>query len=173
MTYLHNGPNMIIHRDLKPRNILVGENCQLKVGDFGLSKLIKAKSMTDMYQMTGETGSYRYMAPEVFLHRPYDKMVDVFSFGVILYEMIEDTSPLSQYDAYEAARKVAKEGLRPEFESKHITEDLKELIQRCWKQDPGERPEFQAIIKTLEMIKKGTDSPKEHYHMWPFPNPST
>ena len=86
----------------------------LKVGDFGLSKLIKVQNSHDVYKMTGETGSCeclidflwikydpqiltfctllgigidRYMAPEVFKHRKYDKKVDVFSFAMILYEV--------------------------------------------------------------------------------------
>ncbi|KAG5521421.1 hypothetical protein RHGRI_033852 [Rhododendron griersonianum] len=90
MTYLHNEPNVIVHRDLKPRNVLlVNTNADhLKVGDFGLSKLIRVQNSHDVYKMTGETGSYRYMAPEVFKHRKYDKKVDVFSFAMILYEVI-------------------------------------------------------------------------------------
>ncbi|KAG8079611.1 hypothetical protein GUJ93_ZPchr0007g4710 [Zizania palustris] len=90
MAYLHNEPNVIIHRDLKPRNILLVNSAanHLKVGDFGLSKIIKAQHANDVYKMTGETGSYRYMAPEVFKHRKYDKKVDIFSFGMILYEVV-------------------------------------------------------------------------------------
>ncbi|CAM6096215.1 unnamed protein product [Calypogeia fissa] len=169
MTYLHNGPNMIIHRDLKPRNVLLGENNQLKVGDFGLSKLIKAKNMVDMYKMTGETGSYRYMAPEVFEHRPYDKSVDVFSFGVIVYEMCEDTPPFANYDAYEAARLVAKERARPDFSEKpKYPDELIKLIQDCWQHNPADRPEFQDIIPRLEKMSSSMNSPKEHLYIWPF-----
>ncbi|KAG8498838.1 hypothetical protein CXB51_005250 [Gossypium anomalum] len=89
MAYLHNEPNVIIHRDLKPRNVLLVNTSadHLKVGDFGLSKLIKVQNSHDVYKMTGETGN-RYMAPEVFKHRKYDKKVDVFSFAMILYEVI-------------------------------------------------------------------------------------
>ncbi|KAG5521422.1 hypothetical protein RHGRI_033852 [Rhododendron griersonianum] len=59
MTYLHNEPNVIVHRDLKPRNVLlVNTNADhLKVGDFGLSKLIRVQNSHDVYKMTGETGS--------------------------------------------------------------------------------------------------------------------
>ncbi|POO03481.1 Serine/threonine protein kinase [Trema orientale] len=59
MAYLHNEPNVIIHRDLKPRNVLLVNSSadHLKVGDFGLSKLIKVQNTHDVYKMTGETGS--------------------------------------------------------------------------------------------------------------------
>ncbi|KAL2627796.1 hypothetical protein AAZV13_07G193700 [Glycine max] len=62
MAYLHNEPNVIIHRDLKPRNVLLVNSSadHLKVGDFGLSKLITVQSSHDVYKMTGETGSCEY-----------------------------------------------------------------------------------------------------------------
>ncbi|XP_078444599.1 VH1-interacting kinase isoform X2 [Wolffia australiana] len=126
MAYLHNEPNVIIHRDLKPRNVLLVNSSadHLKVGDFGLSKLIKVQNSHDVYKMTGETGSYRYMAPEVFRHRKYDKKVDVFSFAMILYEMLEGEPPFSNFEPYEAAKRVA-EGHRPMFRAKGIHPDLK------------------------------------------------
>jgi len=62
MSYLHNRTEPIIHRDLKPRNIILDEDQELKVGDFGLSKLINVRQLHDVYNMTGETGSYRYIA---------------------------------------------------------------------------------------------------------------
>ncbi|MQL80308.1 hypothetical protein Taro_012770 [Colocasia esculenta] len=129
MAYLHNEPNVIIHRDLKPRNVLlVNANADhLKVGDFGLSKLIRVQNSHDVYKMTGETGSYRYMAPEVFKHRRYDKKVDVFSFAMILYEMLEGDPPLSNYEPYEAAKYVA-EGHRPIFRAKGYLPELKEYV---------------------------------------------
>ncbi|KAL0336430.1 UNVERIFIED_CONTAM: Serine/threonine-protein kinase STY46 [Sesamum radiatum] len=98
----------------------------LKVGDFGLSKLIRAQQHShDVYKLTGETGSYRYMAPEVFKHRKYDKKVDVFSFAMILYEMLEGEPPMSNCEPYEAAKYVA-EGHRPIFRAKGYTPELRE-----------------------------------------------
>eukprot|EP01018_Ginkgo_biloba_P008976 Gb_36894 [translate_table: standard] len=125
MTYLHNGPNVIIHRDLKPRNVLMVNSNHLKVGDFGLSKLINVKHAHDMYKLTGETGSYRYMAPEVFEHKWYDTKVDVFSFAMILYEMFEGVAPFANRDAYEAAKIVAK-GDRPIFRARSYPAEMKE-----------------------------------------------
>ncbi|KAL7608323.1 integrin-linked protein kinase 1 [Lactuca sativa] len=166
MAYMHTEPNVIIHRDLKPRNVLlVNSNADhLKVGDFGLSKLIRVQNSHDVYKMTGETGSYRYMAPEVFKHRRYDKKVDVYSFAMILYQMIEGDPPLSNYEPYEAA-KCAAEGLRPVFRAKSYSPDLRELTENCWDADMNKRPSFLEILKRLEKIKEkmGTD---HHWHIF-------
>ncbi|KAK6802872.1 hypothetical protein RDI58_000656 [Solanum bulbocastanum] len=141
------------------RNVLLVNSSadHLKVGDFGLSKLIRVQNSHDVYKMTGETGSYRYMAPEVFKHRKYDKKVDVFSFAMIFYEMLEGDPPLSHYEPYEAAKYVA-EGHRPMFRAKGLTPELKELVEQCWAKDVNKRPSFLEILKTLEKIKLGLPS---------------
>lgn len=166
MAYLHNEPNVIIHRDLKPRNVLlVNSNADhLKVGDFGLSKLIRVQNSHDIYKMTGETGSYRYMAPEVFKHRKYDKKVDVFSFAMILFEMLEGEPPLSHYEAYEAAKYVS-EGNRPVFRSKNYTPELRDLTEHCWAADMNKRPSFLDILKRLEKIKEMIH-PDHHWNIF-------
>ncbi|KAJ9549147.1 hypothetical protein OSB04_021690 [Centaurea solstitialis] len=164
MAYLHTEPNVVVHRDLKPRNVLlVNSNADhLKVGDFGLSKLIRVKNSHDVYKMTGETGSYRYMAPEVFKHRKYDKTVDVFSFAMILYQMLEGDPPLSNYEPYEAAKQAA-EGLRPTFRAKSYSPELRELTEHCWHADMNKRPSFLEILKRLEKIKEKMAS-DHHWH---------
>ncbi|CAL0331235.1 unnamed protein product [Lupinus luteus] len=166
MAYLHNEPNVIIHRDLKPRNVLLVNSSadHLKVGDFGLSKLIKVQSSHDVYRMTGETGSYRYMAPEVFKHRRYDKKVDVFSFAMILYEMLEGEPPFANLEPYEGAKRAA-EGHRPTIREKGYTPDLIELTEQCWAADMTQRPSFIDILKRLEKIKENLPS-DHHWHLF-------
>ncbi|CAM6028813.1 unnamed protein product [Sphagnum balticum] len=154
MCYLHNGPNAIIHRDLKPRNVILDEAHELKVGDFGLSKLIKVDHLRDVYKMTGETGSYRYMAPEVFLHEQYDKSVDVFSFAMVLYEMFEGAAPFEEEVAYDAAQLVADEDRRPEMKAKTYPLGMQELIRRCWSRNPKERPPFDTIVEELQKMEE-------------------
>ncbi|CAD6341263.1 unnamed protein product [Miscanthus lutarioriparius] len=152
MAYLHNEPNVVIHRDLKPRNILLVNSAanHLKVGDFGLSKIIKAQHVNDVYKMTGETGSYRYMAPEVFKHRKYDKKVDIFSFAMILYEIIlydrrcwKVIHPSPTTEPYEAAN----------------------LVELCWSGDISLRPSFLEILKRLEKLKEHY-SHENHWHLF-------
>ena len=166
MAYLHNEPNVIIHRDLKPRNVLLVNSSadHLKVGDFGLSKLITVQSSHDVYKMTGETGSYRYMAPEVFKHRRYDKKVDVYSFAMILYEMLEGEPPFASREPYEGA-KYAAEGHRPHFRAKGYTPELQELTEQCWAHDMSQRPSFIEILKRLEKIKENLPT-ENHWHLF-------
>ncbi|KAG5068145.1 hypothetical protein JHK85_000522 [Glycine max] len=148
------------------RNVLLVNSSadHLKVGDFGLSKLIKVQSAHDVYKMTGETGSYRYMAPEVFKHRRYDKKVDVFSFAMILYEMLEGEPPFSNYEPYDGAKYVA-EGHRPSFRGKGYIPELRELTEQCWDADMKQRPSFIEIIKQLEKIKENLPS-DHHWHLF-------
>ncbi|KAH6809864.1 VH1-interacting kinase [Perilla frutescens var. frutescens] len=166
MAYLHSEPNVIIHRDLKPRNVLLVNTSadHLKVGDFGLSKLIKVQHSHDVYKLTGETGSYRYMAPEVFKHRKYDKKVDVYSFAMILYEMLEGEPPMSNYEPYEAAKYVA-DGHRPMCKAKGYSPELRELTEQCWAPDMTHRPSFLDILKRLEKIKESLPT-DHHWHLF-------
>lgn len=131
----------------------------LKVGDFGLSKLLKVKHAHDMYRLTGETGSYRYMAPEVFEHRNYDAKVDVFSFAMILYQMFEGVAPFANYEPHDAAKHVSKKD-RPIFRAKTYPAEMKELIEQCWDHDVQNRPTFLEILNKLENIK---NLPREHH----------
>lgn len=163
IAYLHGGPNVVIHRDIKPRNLIIDENNVLKVGDFGLSKLVKVTNVHDVYKLTGETGSYRYMAPEVFLKEDYNTKVDVFSFAMVLYEMFEGAAPFNSEESYEAAYMVARFNKRPEFGSRtYYPEGMRELITRCWSEFAVKRPDFDYIIEELEKIQER--SPRQDRH---------
>ncbi|XP_031287382.1 serine/threonine-protein kinase STY17-like isoform X2 [Pistacia vera] len=96
MNYLHQ--NNIIHRDLKTANLLMDENEVVKVADFGVAR-VQAQSGV----MTAETGTYRWMAPEVIGHKPYDHKADVFSFGIVLWELISAEIPYSGFSPLQAA----------------------------------------------------------------------
>ncbi|XP_017971694.1 PREDICTED: serine/threonine-protein kinase STY46 isoform X1 [Theobroma cacao] len=158
MNYLHQ--NNIIHRDLKAANLLMDENEVVKVADFGVAR-VKAQSGV----MTAETGTYRWMAPEVIEHKPYDHKADVFSFGIVLWELLTGKLPYEYLTPLQAAVGVVQKGLRPTI-PKNINPKLTELLERCWQQDPTLRPDFSEILEILRQIAKevgdeGEDRRKE------------
>ncbi|KZV39347.1 hypothetical protein F511_17539 [Dorcoceras hygrometricum] len=146
MNYLHQ--NNIIHRDLKAANLLMDENEVVKVGDFGVAR-VKAETGV----MTAETGTYRWMAPEVIEHKPYDHKVDVFSFGVVLWELLTGKLPYEHLTPLQAAIGVVQKGLRPAIPT-HTHPKLIELLERCWQHDPSLRPDFTEITEILQKISK-------------------
>ncbi|KAK2665653.1 hypothetical protein Ddye_004227 [Dipteronia dyeriana] len=146
MNYLHQ--NNIIHRDLKAANLLMDENDVVKVADFGVAR-VKAQSGV----MTAETGTYRWMAPEVIEHKPYDHKADIFSFGVVLWELLTGKLPYEYLTPLQAAVGVVQKGLRPTI-PKNTIPKLAELLERSWQQDPALRPDFSEIIEILQQIAK-------------------
>ncbi|XP_048434394.1 integrin-linked protein kinase 1-like isoform X3 [Pyrus x bretschneideri] len=157
MNYLHeHKPEAIIHRDLEPSNILRDDSGHLKVADFGVSKLLKvANTVKEDRPVTSQESqdTWRYVAPEVYRNEEYNTKVDVFSFALILQEMIEGCVPFSKKPENEVPKAyVANE--RPPFRAppKRYAHGLKELIEECWSEDPSERPSFKQIIKRLHDI---------------------
>ncbi|XP_047320085.1 serine/threonine-protein kinase STY8-like [Impatiens glandulifera] len=145
MNYLHQ--NHIVHRNLKTANILMNEN-NVKVSDFGVARVLVESGV-----MTAETGTYRWMAPEVILHKPYSHKADVFSFGIVLWELLTGELPYADLKPVKAANGVIKEGLRPKIpETAHPK--LVGLIEKCWHQNADMRPDFSEIISILQQIAK-------------------
>ncbi|CAK7355629.1 unnamed protein product [Dovyalis caffra] len=165
MNYLHQ--NNIIHRDLKTANLLMDENevravpglaytcVVVKVADFGVARV-----QTQSGVMTAETGTYRWMAPEVIEHKPYDHKADVFSFGIVMWELLTGELPYSYLTPLQAAVGVVQKGLRPTI-PKHTHPKLAELLERCWQQDPTQRPDFSQIIDILQQISKEVGDERE------------
>jgi len=167
MNYLHElKPDSIIHRDLKPSNLLRDAK-HLKVADFGLSLPTTYDSDN---AVSGNIGSgrsngsahlkpkgtsCRYMAPELYQNDNYDKSVDVFSFSLIVQEMMEGCPPF-HFQAPEAAAKEFAADRRPPFRhhGRRYPSGLKDLIEKCWHRNPAERPNFEHIINDLIKIQR-------------------
>ncbi|RLM69429.1 serine/threonine-protein kinase STY46-like isoform X2 [Panicum miliaceum] len=144
MSYLHQ--KGIIHRDLKSANLLLGKDHVVRVADFGL-----ARFQDEGGAMTAETGTYRWMAPEVINHQPYDNKADVYSFAIVLSELMTSKIPYTTMSPLQAAVGV-RQGLRPQLpENAHPR--LLILMQRCWEALPSNRPSFADIVTELEDIQ--------------------
>lgn len=138
--------------NLHDSNILRDDSGHLKVADFGVSKLLKvSKGLDEDRPLSYEDNPCRYMAPELFQNEDYNTKVDVFSFALILQEMIEGCPPFASKDEKEA-QKAYGEKERPPFRAsgKLYAHGLRELIEMCWKEDPAKRPTFREIIAKLD-----------------------
>lgn len=144
MNYLHQ--NNIIHRDLKTANLLMDEHDVVKVADFGVARV-----QTQSGVMTAETGTYRWMAPEVIEHKPYDHRADVFSYAIVLWELLTGELPYSYLTPLQAAVGVVQKGLRPKI-PKQTHPKLTELLEKCWQQDPAQRPDFAEIKEMVTQL---------------------
>jgi len=142
MEYLHSLD--IIHRDLKSSNVLIGKDGRLVVGDFGLARYARPDG-----EMTAETGSYRWMAPEVIRHERYSHSCDVYSYGMLCYELLTHRVPYNDTTAVSAALRVARSGIRPDLPPT-APHGVCDIIQCCWQQDPHARPSFATVCTLLE-----------------------
>lgn len=155
MEYLHS--LNIVFRDLKPDNIGFDKDGVLKLFDFGLAKELKMKNhrFDGKYELTGNTGSRRYMAPEVAKDEHYDRSVDVYSFGILLWELCSAEKPFFGYTSDKHMRQVAIGGERPKMDSIHTMcwpVNLQWLMTRCWSEDPTQRPTFTIVKQVLQDI---------------------
>lgn len=155
MLYLHTCKPPIVHRDLKPANLLIDQSGVLKVADFGLSKVRPDPKKTDKdsFLMTGETGSYRFMAPEVFLHQQYTETVDIYSYGMILFYLLDGKPPWPYDSGMVAVKKASEEGDRPPI-PRSWDSRLQVLLQECWDENPSCRPPFKQILSTLQIYSR-------------------
>ena len=149
MAYLHS--RNVIHRDLKPSNILLTRDHRAKIADFGMSVANTGQ------ELTAETGTYRYMAPEVIRHESYSSNADVYSFGVCLWQLVTREVPFASMTPIQAAYSVA-EGRRPVI-PESTPNRLKEIITACWDQDAGRRPSCTYIAMALADYAKMAFSP--------------
>ncbi|KAH0787718.1 TKL family protein kinase [Histomonas meleagridis] len=128
LEYLHG--RGIIHRDLKSLNILLDQRKRAKICDFGL---IRMKSSDPM---TGLVGTACWMAPEVLISSPcYDEKVDVYSFGILLWELLTGERPYFDIDYGQLTFEIVEKNRRPII-PENVPKNLKELIEKCWERDP-------------------------------------
>ena len=165
LNFLHQNEPPIIHRDLKSLNVLLtshilennkNEHISIKISDFGLSQIIYQNSKN--INLTG-VGSVQWMAPETLQSNTLnniDEKVDVFSFGIIIWEIYSRTQPYKDMTTSQIINYVCNEGGRPDCDliiKDEMPKGLFELMKKCWDTDPNLRPDFQKILEILNDLK--------------------
>ncbi|KAG7510334.1 mitogen-activated protein kinase kinase kinase 7-like [Solea senegalensis] len=149
VAYLHAmKPKALIHRDLKPPNLLlVARGTVLKICDFGTACDIQT-------YMTNNKGSAAWMAPEVFEGSNYSEKCDVFSWGIILWEVITRKKPFDEIGGSAFCIMWAvHRGTRPPL-IKHLPEPIETLMTCCWDKEPSQRPSMEDVENTMNHLMK-------------------
>lgn len=150
-------PSLDLHQ---PDNIGFDVRGDIKIFDFGLAKELHESSRLDngLYKLTGDTGSPRYMAPEVALGKPYNETCDVYSFAILTWQMLRCETPFELYGSLKSFKtKVVEQGVRPGIDPKW-PDDISELLRNAWSPDIAKRPSMDDACETLRSaINRDTD----------------
>ncbi|XP_027120996.1 uncharacterized protein [Coffea arabica] len=149
MNYLHHCNPPIIHRDLKSSNLLVDKNWTVKVGDFGLSRL---KRETYLTTKTGK-GTPQWMAPEVLRNEPSDEKADIYSFGVILWELATEKIPWDNLNSMQVIGAVGFMNQRLDI-PKDVDPQWAAIVESCWHSEPPNRPTFQELVERFRDMQR-------------------
>lgn len=168
MLYLHSEAIVpVIHRDLKSNNILLAQPVEqesmegktLKITDFGLAR--------EWYKTTkmSTAGTYAWMAPEVIKSSTFSKGSDVWSYGVLLWELLTGEAPYRGIDGLAVAYGVAVNKLTLPIPST-CPEPFAQLMSECWDQDPHRRPSFASILAQLTALEQQVmeEMPQDSFH---------
>ena len=148
LQYLH--LHDIIHRDMKPANILLDDYLFPKIADFGLSKITTSVSKSlNLQSQDHFKGTPVYMAPEILKNENYSKSVDVYAFAIIVYQILTGITPYADLILHQLMHKVVFLRERPEL-TNDIPEAYRKLIEKCWSNNPAERPTFDKIVDDLK-----------------------
>ena len=142
----------ILFRDLKPSNVGFDAKGHVRLFDFGLAKELLRKNRVDIdaYRLTGATGSPRYMAPEVQLCLPYGKASDVYSFGILSWQVASLQTPYAKLSNQKLFTQVVDQKKRPaRSQLSWLSRRLQSLVQECWAHSPNDRPGFEVIMGIL------------------------
>ncbi|KAH0788544.1 TKL family protein kinase [Histomonas meleagridis] len=144
MAHLHD--NNMIHRDLKSTNVLLDADDFPRICDFGMSREMAGPNDPPM---SGGVGTAQWMAPEVIQYQKYDQKADVYSYGILLWELLTREVPFQGLNNVQIAIAVTNRDSRPLI-PQSCPPKLSQLIKICWDKDPNKRPDFKMITKAFE-----------------------
>ncbi|CRG88897.1 NIMA (never in mitosis gene a)-related kinase [Talaromyces islandicus] len=143
---------MILHRDLKPENIFLGSDNSVKLGDFGLSKLMQSHDFASTY-----VGTPFYMSPEICAAEKYTLHSDIWALGCIMYELCQKSPPFNAKTHIQLVQRIreGKFAPLPEFYSS----ELKSVIASCLRVNPDQRPDTAALLNLpiVRLVRKERD----------------
>ena len=135
----------IVHKDIKPDNILIDINANVKLCDFGLASYIRKG-------MHKTEGTIRFMAPEILKGNTYDSSIDVYAFGMVIWELLTGDYPHQEYTDKELLKKLIQDStLRPHI-PKSCPLFFSDLMRSCWHEDPKQRPSMKVVSNLLEEL---------------------
>ncbi len=157
-----------IHRDIKPANIIITKNSEVKIIDFGLARLV---GQTKFTKDSLTVGTVDYMSPEQTLGDNIDLRTDIWSFGVVLYEMFYGEPPFK--GEYDLAIIYSILNEQPSFSKKpmiNIPEEIKYIIQRCLMKNPDDRySSMKELVHILKPYHQQSNSSTHIYKILPYP----
>ncbi|XP_049516820.1 mitogen-activated protein kinase kinase kinase 12-like isoform X3 [Dermacentor silvarum] len=156
MNYLHS--RSIIHRDLKSPNILISYNDVLKISDFGTSRQWSERSTKMSF-----AGTVAWMAPEVIRNEPCSEKVDIWSYGVVMWELLNCETPYKDVDSNAIIWGVGNNSLHLPVPAS-CPDGFRLLMRQCWSPKPRNRPSFRHILMHLDIAAvEILSTPKESY----------
>jgi len=151
----------VLHRDVKPGNILIGTNGYAKLADFGLAKLVYPGSRSDAKPRTTRegvvVGTVAYMSPEQATGQPLDARSDVFSFGIVLYELLAGKRPFESANDLEVLKSIAHAAPPPLPDS--VPEMLRIVVDKALEKEPGDRYQtMRDLVADLKRVARRASS---------------
>ncbi|XP_050538049.1 mitogen-activated protein kinase kinase kinase 13-A isoform X2 [Daktulosphaira vitifoliae] len=157
MHYLH--VNKIIHRDLKSPNVLIGQQEMVKISDFGTSR-----EWNEISTKMSFAGTVAWMAPEIIRNEPCSEKVDIWSYGVVLWELMTCETPYRDVDSSAIIWGVGSNSLHLPIPSS-CPDGFRLLIKQCWAAKPRNRPSFKHIMMHLDIASSQVlaNTPDEYF----------
>jgi len=160
LNIFHYWSPQIVHRDLKTLNLLlVDNNMHLKIGDFGLSRFV---NVMDHDTLSKLRGTYAYTAPELYYHQNYTTKSDIYSVGIIIWEIVfriitkTHQNPFDEFTyikyPIQIVHQAALKNLRPTL-PENVPEPIANIIKQCWQDSPENRPNCPQLIEKLNLCQ--------------------